>query len=316
MSSPRVPLPKTLCASDPFTLTTGRLAGLSTKRMRGPDLRAPTSGVRVCAVTPVSIVEHARCHALVLPRDVVFSHLTAARLHGLPTPTIWPGSSELLDVMRDTTRHPIERRGCRHHQGLQLRATEQVSGVMATSALDTWADVAASWELAHLVAAADVLLRRQIATAAQLRQTAEDRTGARGVRRLREAAFLARDGSASTQESIARIWFHRWNLPEPELNAHIADDTGEWVATGDFVWRAPRVVAEYDGDQHRTNRRQWQQDRERRAILEDLGWRMISVTFLTLNEASRREALRRRLVAALAAGAPLEPGVIGPPRPV
>ena len=40
----------------------------------------------------------------------------------------------------------------------------------------------------------------------------------------------------------------------------------------DFVWREQRVVAEFDGDHHRTDRQQWQNDMARRENLQDDGW--------------------------------------------
>ena len=67
------------------------------------------------------------------------------------------------------------------------------------------------------------------------------------------------------------------------------------MATVDFLWRAQRVVGEYDGDVHRTDRRTWQNGRERRAALEDDGWRYVEMTVMTLKDAARRDALRHRL---------------------
>jgi very-short-patch-repair endonuclease len=55
------------------------------------------------------------------------------------------------------------------------------------------------------------------------------------------------------------------------------------------------VVGEYDGDQHRTDRRAWQYERERRAGLEDEGWTYVEMTSLSLSSTSRRRALRDRL---------------------
>jgi hypothetical protein len=56
-------------------------------------------------------------------------------------------------------------------------------------------------------------------------------------------------------ETTARLLFRRGGVPEPELNAVVSDAAGEWLAFGDFLWRARRVVAEFDGDFHRTDRR-------------------------------------------------------------
>ena len=45
---------------------------------------------------------------------------------------------------------------------------------------------------------------------------------------------------------------HELGLGEGRLR-----DSGQWLSDSDFVWRQQRVVAEFDGDHHRTDRAQW-----------------------------------------------------------
>ncbi len=75
-------------------------------------------------------------------------------------------------------------------------------------------------------------------------------------------------------ETAARLQFHDWGLPEPELNVSIVEYDG-WVATVDFLWRAQRVVAEYYGEVHQGS---WRNDLARTAQLEDAGHRVVVVT--------------------------------------
>ncbi|OBJ79490.1 hypothetical protein A9W96_03930 [Mycobacterium sp. 1245852.3] len=42
-------------------------------------------------------------------------------------------------------------------------------------------------------------------------------------------------------------------------------------------WEEYRVAAEYDGDHHRTNRKQYARDQSRLRRLDDLGWIVIRV---------------------------------------
>lgn len=44
------------------------------------------------------------------------------------------------------------------------------------------------------------------------------------------------------------------------------------------VFRAQRVIVEYEGDHHRTDRRQWQTDIARHRLLEALECRVIRIT--------------------------------------
>ncbi|WP_392544777.1 hypothetical protein [Oryzobacter telluris] len=300
MPTPRIPLPGGLLTG-PFTVAQARELYLARGRLRGSDLATPTRGVRRPACDEVDHLAHAQAFAAALPVDSAFSHATAARLHGLPTPAPWSGVAEELDVMRDSRSPRIQRSGCRHHRGLERRSVVELSGLRVTSATDTWCDLADRWDHADLLAAADVLLRRQHATPEVLVAAAAARTGRRGAGSLRTVAGLARPGSASPGETLARHWFWAWGLPEPELNVAVLDAHGGWLATCDFVWRRQRVVGEYDGDVHRTDRRTWQRDRERRASLEDDGWAYVEMTSLCFSDDDRRAALRRRLARLLLA---------------
>ena len=295
MATPRIALDGRLLAG-PFTVAQARDLDVARGRLRGPDLEAPTRGVRRAAGAKVDLVAQAMAFAAALPEDVAFSHTTAARLHRLPTPTSWPGPEEALDVMRATGRPRVERSGCRHHRGLEERSVAEVSGLRLTSATDTWCDLVGHWHEEHLLAAADVLLRRDHTTPELLRAAATARAGRRGAPVLRRVAELARSGSASPGESRARYRFWTWGLPEPELNATVHDRHGGWLAVADFLWRAQRVVGEYDGDVHRTDRRTWRRDRSRRAALEDDGWTYVDLTAHDLDDVRAAEALRSRLL--------------------
>ncbi|WP_406831900.1 hypothetical protein ABEG17_03505 [Pedococcus sp. KACC 23699] len=237
---------------------------------------------------------HVRAFALALPDDVAFSHVTAARLHGLPTPRAW-NHGEPLEVMRLSDRPRIERDGVQSHRGLERRWLAEVDGLTVTASIETWADLSTSLRVDDLVAVGDALVQPPHGIPLKdLRRTASDRVG-RGAVALREAAALVRVGSASAWESKARVRFAQWGLPEPELNVDLHDDWGRWLARPDFVWRDRRVVGEYDGDQHRTDRRSWQYERERRAGLEDDGWTYVEMTSLSLTAARESQTLRARL---------------------
>ena len=282
--------------SGSFTVARAHELSVSRGRLRNPELLAPTRGLRRSAGVEIDLVAHATSFASVLPADVAFSHLTAARLHGLPTPKPWPGTDEALDVMRDRSRPRVERAGCVSHRGLETREVVDVEGLRATGAVDTWCDLADRWPQQDLLAAADVLLRRRVIGPVELLAAARDRLGRRLAGPLVTVASLARPGSASPGESLARWWFWRWGLAEPELNVPVLDAHGGWLATSDFVWRGPRVVGEYDGDLHRTDRATWQRDRERRAGIEDASWAYVEMTAHSFAEPGPREALRLRLV--------------------
>lgn len=290
----RTPLPGAL-GTGSFTVSEAHRLLVTRGRLRNPELQAPTRGVRRLPAGELGLLEHATAFASVLPDDVVFSHLTAARLHELPTPHSWPGPAEPLHVMRKSDRPRVDRTGCRHHRGLEHRHPAVVAGLRVTSAVDTWCDLA-GWAQPHLLAAADALLRRSVVSGADLVEAAAARRGRRGSDDLRTISQLARAGAASPGESLARWWFWQWGVPEPELNVPVLDANGNWLATSDFVWKSARVVGEYDGDVHRTDRDTWLRDRERRACVEDAGWSYVELTAYSLGSPGPREALRTRLL--------------------
>ncbi len=92
-----------------------------------------------------------------------------------------------------------------------------------------------------------------------------------------------------------RCVFHDHGLPEPELNVNIYTDAGAFISCNDFVWRDRRVVCEYDGDWHRTDRDRWQVDRERRARLEDLGWTYVECASNATRPGRAQDELLARL---------------------
>ena len=183
------------------------------------------------------------------------------------------------------------------HRGLQQREVRELRGHQVTSEAWTWADLASLEEMSHvdLVIAGDAFVGRVPELLPELRALAAGTAVRRGVRALRRAAAQLRVGSGSAMETRARLVFGAAGLPEPELNTVITAEDGQFLARGDFVWRAARVVVEYEGDHHRTDRRQWQHDIARTRLLEALGWRVVRITAADLVDAR----LRRELLALL-----------------
>ena len=94
---------------------------------------------------------------------------------------------------------------------------------------------------------------------------------------MRQAIPLLEPRSDSPMETRLRLLLVLGGLPCPESNRDVVVD-GEWLARPDLSYPALRIAIEYDGDHHRTDRRQWQRDIGRRRLLEDAGWLLIVVT--------------------------------------
>lgn len=123
----RDPLPTSL--GDPFTVQQARDAGLTLSRLRAGDLESPFHGIRRFAQpeAPYSEdpIERQRQRGLQLVRDclaftavegrpTVFTHITAARLYGIPLP--WSHEvRKALDVAAVVPAHPPQGNGVIGH---------------------------------------------------------------------------------------------------------------------------------------------------------------------------------------------------------
>ncbi|MFZ1285635.1 MAG: hypothetical protein WAR57_01195 [Candidatus Phosphoribacter sp.] len=284
------PLPDALVGR-PFNVADARRLGVTEGRLRHRSLVAVTRGSRSPRIAS-SLVQTARALAVVVEPDSAFSHDTAARLLGLPMAEPWVSSAP-LDLMRPTDSAFVRRRGVRAHRGLERRAVVTIDGLRVVSGVDTWGDLATRVPLDELVVIGDALAARGIPLA-HLYAAVARRRGQRGIRRLREASALVKSGSRSRMETLARLAFGRAGLPEPALNADVHDEDGQWILCADFLWRAKRVIGEYQGDQHRSDRRRWRSDVTRRRLAEDNGWTYVELTARDLfDRAAHRQLIAR-----------------------
>ncbi|WP_068188993.1 hypothetical protein [Mycobacterium sp. UM_CSW] len=150
------------------------------------------------------------------------------------------------------------------------------------------------------VANLDALSAATGITAADVMPLIDRHPGARGVRRCRTALSLMDGGAQSPKETWLRLALIDAGLPRPTTQIHVTD--GNLVAYLDMGWDGPMVALEYDGDQHRTDRRQYVRDIRRAEMIHRLGWEVIKV----INEdrpnvviQRARDALARRSAARL-----------------
>ena len=122
----------------------------------------------------------------------------------------------------------------------------------------------------------------------------------RGKRNADRAMSLVRPGAESRPETLVRLAIRQAGLPEPEVNVTIRDDRGQFLGRGDLVYRQWRVIVEYDGEQHRTDTRQFDRDVGRLDDFAAHGWRVVRIVGRSFfgNPAECMERIRRALLAA------------------
>ncbi len=283
---PHEPLPATLPPS--FSVDEARAHGVGAKRLRGSDLLAPFHGVRSTSL-PASGERGARARALCaafatrMPAHVVFSHLSALRLFGLPEPLRLHADERVHATAIAPHRAP-KAAGVRGYQMSLAQASTPATlllhdGLRVVSPVATWCQMASQLDRDELVVLGDALVRRQrpLAALAQLEAAVARSAGARGARHLAAALPLIRAGTDSPRETTLRLAMGRAGLPEPEVNTRIYDDAGLPIARGDLVYRKYKVLVEYDGGQHQTDSWQYHSDIDRLDRLAEAGWRVIRV---------------------------------------
>ncbi|UFU07413.1 hypothetical protein [Ruania halotolerans] len=150
MSNPR-PLPDDLRHAM-FTVRHALDSGVHIERLRRDDLAAPFHGLRIPAPDELSLRE--RCLAYQVPRpDTFVSHLTAARLHGLPTPI---RADERLDMaVLAPARAPRGTRIRGHRLNSSYTQVRNVRGLRIASPVSVWLHLADSLSLRELVILGD-----------------------------------------------------------------------------------------------------------------------------------------------------------------
>ncbi len=85
-------------------------------------------------------------------------------------------------------------------------------------------------------------------------------------------------GAQSPKESWLRVVLIQAGLPRPQTQIPVLDEFGDSaIAYLDMGWEDVKVAVEYDGEQHRSDRRQYTWDVRRLEMLERLGWIVIRV---------------------------------------
>ena len=255
----------------PFTTAQAARLGVSGDVLAGQRFRRLHRGVYVRADVPDTIPLRVDAVRLLVP-SAVASHHTAAILRSLPAPP----ETRVHITVPDLATHP-RIAGVRSHVAPVRGAVSLVDGRPVLSVPRTLADLAAvGVGLVDLVTFGDAGVRRGWTTADHL-VAATGSTAGRGCRVARRAAGLVRPRVDSPMETRLRLLLVLAGLPEPVTGRTVYDETG-WVATPDLVYPHHRIAIEYDGDHHRTERRQWRHDKVRCRRLRDLGWELLECT--------------------------------------
>jgi hypothetical protein len=146
----------------------------------------------------------------------------------------------------------------------------------------------------------DALARATGVNAEHVTPLIDGYAGARGLRALRTAMDLMDGGAQSPKETWLRLLVVDAGYPRPRTQIPLFDEYGRPFAFLDMGWEDLRIALEYDGDHHRTDRRQYAWDVQRLRLVEQRDWLHVKV----IAEDRPRDVLRRVAKAWAARGQP------------
>jgi hypothetical protein len=157
--------------------------------------------------------------------------------------------------------------------------TQLVAGMPTTTPVRTAFDLACRNPVGKSVAAIDALARATRLDVAEVELIAERYKGHRNIRRARAALKLVDAGSQSPRETWLRLLLVEAGYPRPQTQIPVYGQYGELVAVLDMGWEEIKLGVEYEGDHHRTDRRQFNRDIARyETLTNDLDWIVVRVT--------------------------------------
>lgn len=203
-------------------------------------------------------------------RRAVLAGVAASALHGAQ----WVDADRPIELVAPSARP--QRGLVVRNETLDGDEITRLKQLPVTTVARTAFDLGRHLPRAAALARLDALMHATPFSREDVNVLAKRHRGARGLRRLRDVLPLVDGGAASPRETWLRLLFIDAGLPTPATQIPVYDDW-QFVAMLDMGWEDYKVAAEYDGDQHRTDRRQFVKDINRLAKTQDLGWHVIRV---------------------------------------
>ena len=203
-------------------------------------------------------------------RRAIVAGVAASALHGAR----WVDPDVPIELVWSNTRPP---RGIvAREQLLSDDEVARVAGWPVTTPVRTAYDLGRYLPRGQAVARLDALMRATPFSTEDVLLLAERYPAARGIRRLRSVLHLVDGGASSPKEIWPRLLLIDAGLPTLTTQIPVVDGYRA-LAMLDMGWPEFGVAVEYDGDHHRSDRRQYVKDQWRLRRLAELGWIIIRV---------------------------------------
>ncbi len=240
-----------------------------------------------------------------LPPGAVFSHLTAALIHGLPLVTV-PGTAvEAVQEGRSRTRNGWRVRS----RAVPAEQTEVAGGYAVTTKVRTLLDVARDHPLLVSVPMLDSAFREEAELEAAVGALVDAEVPRRFRGTVRAALALADGVRESPAESVCAVRFLEHGIMGFEPQVRICDEAGREVGRVDFAHREAMIAVEVDGEEKygldgQDPQERFRAEREREYALRNLGYRPFRLRWEDLFRAKVFLQIRHALVLGTVPGAP------------
>ena len=225
--------------------------------------------VYVPQTTPVTLRDRTTGAWLSTHSQGVIAGVAASALHGAN----WVDANVPIELI---SRH------LRPQRGLVIRTETlapdeitHIANLPVTTRARTAFDLGRHLARGDALARMDALMRSMVFSTEDVLLLAKRYQGARGIRQLRGLLPIVDGGAASPQESLLRLAFSDAGLPKPATQVPVTDSRGYLVRIVDMAWEEFKVAAEYDGEQHQTNRYQYRKDARVLPKLARMGWLVV-----------------------------------------
>ena len=173
---------------------------------------------------------------------LVFSHESAAILHGIPLIGAPPERPRIVVPPGSARSSSLVQRTCRSSGDFDVVA---LGDLLATDLVTTAVDVAASRSTLGGVVAMSHVRRHAGVPPERIRERIDDRRPFRNARAAERALAESTAGSDSPLESLVMVRCADLGFEAPEQQRPIVVGAGEYRL--DFAWRDGRIVLEADG---------------------------------------------------------------------
>ncbi|MBT1167230.1 hypothetical protein [Bifidobacterium simiarum] len=231
-------------------------------------------------------------------RRILFGLTTALALQMVPIPERCQLDTGMLHSVASTRSRRIASKTMVAHVWVAFDDSSQIRLSPTIYTLDlihTWAQMARFVDLEQFIALTDAIVFRMTVNGTKdplrhMREFLERSSPFSGKLFCRMALQLARENVYSPQETMCRLALVCHGVPCPETNYAVSGMTFQSGVemTVDMAWPQARVAVEYDGDHHRTDKRQWRRDQKKREQLRLHGWIILVVTADALQDDESR----------------------------